>query len=340
MLCFGEIDIRTQVIKRTIRNHTSIKHEANKIAEKLISFAKMLYENFGLITFIWEPVATMTFSCNNFNDAYPTVGSEQERNYATRLVSTELRKKSNELLKLGFQVYSFGICEKLSPGYLTDNSLYIDGVHLNRRGLGLGILSFKKLCKSHNLYKFKNFFSFNLAVKTRLLCFLDYFGKDKKYKALESTVTKDCFLNGRSKKVDYTDKAKISLSSNYDGSPQLKRQANSGYCFHTNCDDPAFAVIDLVNAHSLNSLEIWNRFDGKYERAKKLQVLVGNDLDEMNIVFDCNNSVWGFDGAPIRIDFQIEFEPCRFILLWLKEKNYFHLGEIKILINSFHNDAI
>ena len=129
----------------------------NKIAEKLISFAKMLYENFGLITFIWEPVATMTFSCNNFNDAYPTVGSEQERNYATRLVSTELRKKSNELLKLGFQVYSFGICKKLSPGYLTDHSLYIDGVHLNRRGLGLGILSFKKLCKSLNR-KFISFF--------------------------------------------------------------------------------------------------------------------------------------------------------------------------------------
>ena len=87
---------------------------------------------------------------------------------------------------------------------------------------------------------------------------------------LERTVTKDYFLNGRPKKVDYTDKVKISLSSNYDSSPQLKRKANSGYCFHTNCDDPAFALIDLVNAHSLNFFEIWNRFDSKYERAKKL----------------------------------------------------------------------
>ena len=84
---------------------------------------------------------------------------------------------------------------------------------------------------------------------------------------MESTVTKDCFLNGRSKKVDYTDKAKISLSSNYDGSPQLKRQANSGYCFHTNCDDPEFAIIDLVDAHSLNSIEIWNHFDGKNRKS-------------------------------------------------------------------------
>jgi hypothetical protein len=43
---------------------------------------------------------------------------------------------------------------------------------------------------------------------------------------------------------------------------------------------------------------------------------------------------FNINGAPIRVDFQIEFKPCRFILLRLKEKNYFHLGEIKILINS------
>jgi len=335
MLCFGEIDIRTQVIKRAIRNHTNIEHEANKIAKKLITFAKMLYEKFGLIIFIWEPVATMSSGFNNFHASYPTVGSEQERNYATRIVSTELRKKSNELLKLGFQIYSFGICEKLAPNYLTDRSFYEDGVHLTPIGLGLGVLSFKKLCKSHNLSKFNKFLSFRLAIKTRLKCFLDYIGKDKKPQALEHTITKDYFLNDRPKKINYTDKVKISLSSSFDDFPQLKAKENSGYCFHTNCDDLAFAVIDLVNAHSLNLIEIWNRFDSKYERAKKLQVLVGNDLNKMNIVFDCNNGVWGLNSAPIRVDFQIEFEPCRFILLRLKEKNYFHLGEVKIFINSF-----
>ena len=166
-------------------------------------------------------------------------------------------------------------------------------------------------------------------------CFLDYIGKDKKPQALEHTITKDYFLNDRPKKINYSDKVKISLSSSFDDFPQLKAKENSGYCFHTNCDDLAFAVIDLVNAHSLNLIEIWNRFDSKYERAKKLQVLVGNDLNKMNIVFDCNNGVWGLNSAPIRVDFQIEFEPCRFILLRLKEKNYFHLGEVKIFINSF-----
>ena len=200
MLCFGEIDIRTQVIKRARLNHSDIEHEANKIANKLISFAKMLYENFGLITFIWEPVATMSSHFNSFNASFPAVGSEQERNYATRVVSTELRKKSNELLKLGFQIYSFGICEKLSPNYLTDRTFYEDGVHLTPIGIGLGILSFKKLCKSHNLSKFNKFLSFRLAIKMRLKFFLDYIGKDKKPMVLERTVTKDYFLNGRPKK--------------------------------------------------------------------------------------------------------------------------------------------
>ena len=51
MLCFGEIDIRTQIVKRAIKNHTNIEYEANKISEKLVLFAKTIYENFGLIYF-------------------------------------------------------------------------------------------------------------------------------------------------------------------------------------------------------------------------------------------------------------------------------------------------
>jgi len=307
MLCFGEIDIRTQIVKRAIKNHTNIEYEANKISEKLVLFAKTIYENFGLISFIWEPIATMSSGIDNFNGSYPTVGSELERNYATRIVSAGLREKSNKLLELGFPIYSFGICEKLSPNYLTDAAFYEDGVHLNYIGLDLAVTSFNKLCEKHNLSDFKNFFGYTL-------------------------------LSDKSKKVDYTAKARVTLSSNYDESPQLKRKANSGYCFHTNCDDPAFAVIDLISSHSLNSLEFWNRFDGELERAKKLQVLVGNDLNKMNLVFDCNE-VWGFNGDPIIVNFPIDAEPCRFILLKLKEKNYFHLGEIKIHINSFHMAA-
>ena len=37
MLCFGEIDIRTQIVKRAIKNHTNIEYEANKISGQVIA---------------------------------------------------------------------------------------------------------------------------------------------------------------------------------------------------------------------------------------------------------------------------------------------------------------
>ena len=130
----------------------------------------------------------MSSGIDNFNGSYPTVGSELERNYATRIVSAGLREKSNKLLERGFPIYSFGICEKLSPNYLTDAAFYEDGVHLNYIGLDLAVTSFNKLCEKHNLSDIKNFFGYTL-------------------------------LSDKSKKVDYTAKNQSNSESNYDESP-------------------------------------------------------------------------------------------------------------------------
>ena len=55
---FGEIDIRTQVIRQAILQDKSIYEIVNIITDKLLAFSKKFYENFRIITLLWEPVAS------------------------------------------------------------------------------------------------------------------------------------------------------------------------------------------------------------------------------------------------------------------------------------------
>ena len=95
VVSLGEIDIRCHVFKQTIRQGCSYE----KIVDDILNnyFDMLLYvKEHGFTTYIWGPIASQTESCPV--DGYlPRVGSEVERNLATRYFTDCARKRCQDM---------------------------------------------------------------------------------------------------------------------------------------------------------------------------------------------------------------------------------------------------
>lgn len=146
MLCFGEIDIRTQLAKRLAEGN-SLKNVCTPPARKLELFAAKLARNFKVPVLIWEPIAT-TWQ-KETNPFWPIVGSESVRNNITLFFSNLLRTYAQDA---SHNVYSFGIAQQIIDGaFLTKREFYADDHHLNFKGLDLAIKAFGKLVSDNNI---------------------------------------------------------------------------------------------------------------------------------------------------------------------------------------------
>lgn len=151
MLCFGEIDIRTQVIRRAADSHSSIQFAVREVVSRLNSFAEKLFNITKVPILLWEPVATSGTKNFTYNPEFPAIGSEIERNYATVIFSKISRELCRKSRAKGIPVYSFGIATKLMNIYETKPEFFEDGCHLNTNGLSIGIESLKELCFNNKL---------------------------------------------------------------------------------------------------------------------------------------------------------------------------------------------
>ncbi len=117
MLSFGEIDIRTQVIKRAKLQNISISTAVDYIVNRLVLFSELLYLKTNIPLLLWEPVATQSEGVTN--PKFPTVGSEFERNYATKIFQIRVREAVKKLQTTGHKIFSFGIYDEVSVFYKT-----------------------------------------------------------------------------------------------------------------------------------------------------------------------------------------------------------------------------
>lgn len=303
MLCFGEIDIRTQVIKRAIATNTSIEACVKTLAERMDAFSAKLYERFGLPVLMWEPVPTSSAKNFTFNPNFPTVGTEVERNYATQCMGRFLKQLSGNRRQDGLRIYSFGVFDELTQFYETKASFFEDGCHLNLDGLDIAIKSLKALCDEHQL-DFMRFFEANPNV-------------------LESATS-----------CDVSDHIQVRLSSDMMGAASLSAGDGLGYCFHTEKEDEPYALLDIGYAALMDKLIIRNRLDGYSERAKSMSVYVGNDINSLGRIY-ASSKEWGSDGTPLVINFEQFPTPVRFILLKLADNEHFHLGSVNALVKRF-----
>jgi hypothetical protein len=303
MLCFGEIDIRTQVIKRAIAMQSSIEASVQTLADRMDVFSAMLYEKFGLPVLLWEPVPTSSSKNFTFNPNFPTVGTEVERNYATQCLAHLLRQLSADRRDAGQRIYSFGVFDELTQFYETKTQFFEDGCHLNLDGLEVAIRSLKTLCEAHQL-GFSRFFDASTKVRQQAIS------------------------------CDVTDHIQVRLSSDMTGSAGLSTQEGTGYCFHTQKEQEPYALLDIGYAALMDKLIIHNRLDGYSERAKNMAVYVGNDLNSLGRIY-ASSKAWGSDGEPLVINFEKFPTPVRFILLKLADNEHFHLGAVNALVKRF-----
>ncbi|MDG1373262.1 MAG: hypothetical protein P8Q48_24040 [Paracoccaceae bacterium] len=151
MLCFGEIDIRTQVVKRAHQAQTTLSAETEVIVARILSFSEWLYRKHRIPVLVWEPIATSSSRKDLWNANFPATGSEEERNYCTELFSKHARKRTTALRMRGVEVYSFGIYEFTADRYKTNINLLRDGCHLNWEGFQLALSALRTLCVEFDL---------------------------------------------------------------------------------------------------------------------------------------------------------------------------------------------
>lgn len=151
ILSFGEIDIRTQIVRQALNAGSSMSSETETVVRRLTKFAALLVEKYKVPVLLWEPIATSGNVEYSWNAQYPAVGSERERNYCTKLFSLFSRKFTRELREFGKPIYSFGIYDSMARDFVTDESLLSDGCHLNQLGLGHAVDALTAACMEYGL---------------------------------------------------------------------------------------------------------------------------------------------------------------------------------------------
>ncbi len=298
LLCFGEIDVRTQVVYRALLNQTTMDASAEVVAQRLLKFSELLYQKFQIPVLIWEPTPTKRLL---YTPDFPATGTDIERNYATCHLGQLLRSGAAKL-QVKYTIFSFGAYDRLSFALRTHQEYFEDGCHLNFSGLQLAYAELEKLDIKHGLGV--------------MSCFQ---ADDSKLKSLANV-------------VDITDQITFSMTSRYGTDQSLRRSSTNGYCFHTQKEQTPTVLLDLGCAMMVHSIRLRNRLDGHAERAAHLAISIGNDPQKLERVYE-SDKTWGEDGGVFELVFPKQ--AVRLVSLRLLNEDYFHLGEVTVFARSF-----
>lgn len=131
LCCFGEIDLRTQVFKQTKLQNTSYQKVVDDILKGYASFLQKM-TTLGYKMICWGPVASQKDKCKGNKD-FPAVGTEIERNLATKYFNQQLEK-----ICAGLGVHFVSIYENLiDKNGKTKAKYFADKCHLSQKAMVL-----------------------------------------------------------------------------------------------------------------------------------------------------------------------------------------------------------
>lgn len=309
MLCFGEIDARAHVVKQAVWQGVPLSKVVADLVDHYFQYIDLLISKVGLPVFVWGPIGTMPDSIDFYNPDYPTVGRERERNHATVLINRALAARCDthpmaHFMSISDQLIDSDLC--------TQAQYYEDGVHLNRKGMHL---AFKEIRK-------------------RML--------EVGFPHLAERFPEQVYVSDQAMLRDVAKTASIiDMSSSHDpdwGPPlALSNPGHLPFIFHTHLEDHPRVIVDLGCVQMVKQLEILNRRDGFQDRARSLRVGVSTNRYTFDTVFDnASRQTFGADGRPLIVSFE-KAGHFRYIQLELQERNYFHLGDLKVWAYSFLN---
>ena len=140
LLCFGEVDIRANVIKYCYQNGFSIGECVDGVVDRYMSFAsEIASRGFKILVYGGYGAGSDRVSA----------GSDRERNYAAKCLNASLSSKCEENGFIYFSLHDALLDEECLE---TDSSFLLDGFHLyNDESTARGqvqVLLFERACKS------------------------------------------------------------------------------------------------------------------------------------------------------------------------------------------------
>ncbi len=299
LLCFGEIDCRTHIIKNAIAQGVTIAEAVARTVTRYLEFIDFLATKYRLPLFVWGP-SISSDGRHHLDANLPAIGSNVERSFATfefnRILSAAARS---------FRHFTT-IEDQVDALREPRTEMFWDGVHLNAKALPAAAALFRKE--------------------------LDAAGLSHLLKCLEPAwpLLDQAQLRNVVAGMSYT------VSSSYGGfehSP-FDHQDDGVVRFHTEVEDEPSITFDLGCSMPLKKVVAFN---GQAVRAAKIAVLLSNDNNYyVEADTTVGREVWTKDGV---VGFDLSgTAPMRFLRLQLRERNYFYLSCVQAYAMSFLKD--
>ena len=149
LCCFGEIDIRNQVFKQVERQKVPYQKVVDDILHEYALFLqKMTARGYKMIC--WGPVASQKDVWHGNKD-FPAVGTELERNQATKYFNRQLEKICADLGATFVSIFD----DLVDENGKTKEKYFMDPCHLSQRAMVLAKNKFAffapdiSVCKPH-----------------------------------------------------------------------------------------------------------------------------------------------------------------------------------------------
>ncbi len=148
IVCMGEIDCRTHIVKAAIKSRMSLDHAVEETVNRYFQFLDWLYKTYAKPLLIWGPTATSPIDVKKSHANFPRIGSAIERNYAT----LQFNKIARELVETR-ENFAFASIfdEMIAPDGLSLPHFFYDSIHVSRIALGVAVEKAKIALAANNL---------------------------------------------------------------------------------------------------------------------------------------------------------------------------------------------
>lgn len=154
LCCFGEVDIRNQVFKQVERQNVGYQKVVDDILKEYASFLqKMTTRGYKMIC--WGPVASQKDEWHGNKD-FPAVGTEIERNLATKYFNQQLEKICQDVGAYFVSIFD----ELVDEQGKTKDKYFMDPCHLSQKAMVLAKNKFSFFAPDISLRKPKTFWNF------------------------------------------------------------------------------------------------------------------------------------------------------------------------------------